>query len=94
MTLKKRFNGEKFRLTEHAEFRHLQRISHERQLNAQDLEEAEAYKLRNYDQGFVNQEEGIVFLVREKAITTVIPDTGLSFSEDDPECGVCGARVQ
>jgi len=92
--VRKRFDGDVYRLTEHAEFRHLQRINHERQLNAQDLEDAEPYKLRNYDQGFVNQDEGIVFLTRGDAITTVIPARGLEFCEDDPECGSCGARVQ
>jgi len=92
--VRKEFNGEKYEVSEHAEFRRLQRINHERHLNAQDLEDAEPYKLRNYDQGFVNQEEGIVFLTRGDGITTVIPTRGLAFSSDDPECGNCGARVQ
>lgn len=92
--LGREFNGEKFRLTEHAEFRHLQRINHKRQLNPQDLEDAEPYTFYDYDQGFVNQERGIVFLTRGDAITTVIPAKGLEFSEEDPECGNCGARIQ
>jgi hypothetical protein len=92
--VKKRFNGESFDVTEHAELRYLQRITHERQLNAQDLEEAEPYTLQDYAQGFVNQNEGIVFLTRDDSITTIIPAKGLEFCEDDPECGNCGARVQ
>lgn len=92
--MRKEFNGEAYRLTEHAEFRHLQRINHSRQVNAQDLEDAEPYTLHDYDQGFVNQEEEVVFLTRGDAITTVIPTKGLDFSSDDPECGNCGAKIQ
>lgn len=92
--MRKRFNGECFDVTEHAELRYLQRISHERQLNAQDLEDAEPYTLQDYNQGFVNLEEGIVFLTRDNMITTIIPAKGLEFSEGDPECGNCGAKVQ
>jgi hypothetical protein len=92
--VRKEFNGQTYDTKEHSELRHLMRIRHDRGLNAQDLEDAEPYTLQDYDQGFVNQDEGIVFLIRGDAITTIIPTKGLEFCEDDPECGNCGARVQ
>jgi len=91
----KRFNGRKYGFSYHADLRHTMRIDHGSEMDASVLEEAVPYKLsQGYVRGFVNREEDVVFLVRGDSITTTIPTEGLEFSDDDPECGNCGARVQ
>jgi hypothetical protein len=93
--LKKRFNGKTYSVSYHADLRHTMRIDAEKRLSAEVLEEAEPYSLSGgYERGFVNLEEEVVFLVSGDKITTTIPLEGLEFSEDDPECSGCGARVQ
>ena len=93
--LEKRFNGQSYSLSYHADLRHTMRIDAERRVSSDVLEEAVPYTLaRGYERGFVNFEEEIVFLVAGDTIASTIPLEGFEFSEDDFECEGCGARIQ
>lgn len=71
------------------------RINPEKRVSADVLENAVPYTLsRGYERGFVNFEEGIVFLVVSDTISTTVPLEGFEFSEDDFTCRGCGARIQ
>jgi hypothetical protein len=93
--LQKEFNGQTYTVSNHAEARFTMRINPERGVSYEVLREADPYTLSSgYERGFVNFEEGVVFLVAGDQITTTIPLEGLEFSDDDPECPECGARIQ
>ena len=71
------------------------RINPVRRVSAEVLEEAVPYTLSGgYQRGFVNFEEGVVFLVVSDTISTTVPLDGFEFSDDDFECWGCGARIQ
>jgi len=64
-------------------------------LSGKVLREAVPYTLSGgYKRGFVNFEDGVVFLVRGDTIATTVPIEDFEFSRRDFECRECGARVQ
>jgi hypothetical protein len=93
--LEKRFNDQCYRVSYHARLRYTMRIDAVQGLSTQVVRDSVPYTLSGgYKRGFVNFEEGVVFLVRGDTIATTVPIEDFEFSEDDPECRGCGARVQ
>lgn len=93
--LEKEFNGQTYTVSDHADGRYTMRIDPENGVSYEVLREAVPYTLaEGYVRGFVNFEEGVVFLVQGDVIATTVPITDFEFSDDDPECPECGARIQ